>query len=95
MDVATFRKTESVLKELAINKPFKDWLHELAAEYIEKYDPNGTEYWSVRQEQIMTTHVVAAAARNQLAARCESFIECGTDHSYSPVVLEKGHLSIA
>lgn len=52
-----------------------------AAGYVETMSPT-TPNWSVRQERIMTTYVVAATARNELAARCESFIECGMDHSY-------------
>ena len=69
--------------DTAINKPFKQWLREAADEYIaEREERFGVfEKWSVSDKRIMTTWIVAAAAKKLYGDRKEmtqqAFVQCG------------------
>ena len=66
--------------DTAVNKPFKGWLREATEEYMDKLDEGVAKKWTVSERRVMTTFVVAAAAR-KLAEKAslvqKAFIECG------------------
>ena len=66
--------------DTAINSPFKDWLRQAAIDYTFQREQEGKTEWSVRDKQVMTTFIVAAAAK-RLAERIDlverAFIQCG------------------
>jgi len=69
--------------DTAINKAFKQWLREAADEYIADREERfgAFEKWSVSDKRIMTTWIVAAAAKRLYGDRKEltqqAFIQCG------------------
>jgi hypothetical protein len=69
--------------DTAINKAFKQWLREAADEYIaEREERLGAfEKWSVSDKRVMTTWIVAAAAKRLYGQRKEmtqqAFVQCG------------------
>lgn len=69
--------------DTAINKPFKQWLREAADEYIADREERlgAFEKWSVSDKRIMTTWIVAIAAKKLYSERKEmvqrAFVQCG------------------
>ena len=68
--------------DTAINKVFKQWLREAADDYItEREERLGAfEKWSISDKRIMTTWIVATAAKRLYEERQEmtqqAFIQC-------------------
>ncbi|KAF2186694.1 hypothetical protein K469DRAFT_726176 [Zopfia rhizophila CBS 207.26] len=67
--------------DTAVNKPFKGWLHEATEEYLDGLSEGDVTKWTVSDRRVMTTHVVAAAARKLTTQKADlirkAFIECG------------------
>jgi len=64
----------------AVNRPFKDWLCKVTEKYLDSLSEGDITKWTVSDWRVMTTYVVAAAAR-KLTQKVDlvrkAFIECG------------------
>ncbi|KAF2194264.1 hypothetical protein K469DRAFT_783135 [Zopfia rhizophila CBS 207.26] len=49
--------------DTAVNKSFKDWLREATEEYLDGLSKEDITKWTVSDQRVMTTYVVAAAAK--------------------------------
>jgi hypothetical protein len=69
--------------DTAVNKPFKEWLREASDEYVSAREDAGAdiEKWTTRDRRIMTTFIVATAAKRLAEEKRtmvqQAFIQCG------------------
>lgn len=67
--------------DTAVNKPFKGWLREATENYLDDLPDGQFTKWTVSDRRVMTTHVVAEAARKLADEKADlvrkAFLECG------------------